>query len=104
MENQSCSSGFFLGHPTLHLLREIQRTMEDKIQLEKFEDRIIFVPMYNDIDWGQAGNEEKVCRSRQMLLRTQEDVQKDVGHSSDQELKKSGTERTLIDQTVCGTR
>ena len=35
------------------------------------------------------------CRILQMLLRTREDFPKDIGHSSDQELKKSGTERTF---------
>ena len=42
----------FPGHTTLELLREIQRTMaENRIQPEQFEGRIIFMSMYNDIDW-----------------------------------------------------
>ena len=38
-----------------------------------------------------------------MLLRTPEDFVKDMGHSSDQELKKNGTERTPTNQTVRGS-
>ena len=42
------------GHTTLQLLREIQTTMEEnKIQPEQFEDRIIFMSMYNDIVLGK---------------------------------------------------
>ena len=45
------------GQATLQLLRKIQTTMEEnRIQPEKFEDRIIFMSMYNDIDWRKAEN------------------------------------------------
>ena len=33
---------------------------ENRIQLEQFEDRSIFLSMYNDIDWGNEGNIE-IC-------------------------------------------
>ena len=33
----------------------VQRTMtENRIQPEQFEDRIIFMSMYNDIDWEKS--------------------------------------------------
>ena len=35
---------------------------ENKIQLEQFEDRTIFISMYDDIDWREAGNKE-TCMS-----------------------------------------
>ena len=58
-ENHSSSSGKISQDTTLQLLREIQRTMEEnKILPEKFEDRIIFMSVHNDIDWGKAGNED----------------------------------------------
>ena len=41
----------FPGHTMLELLHEIHRKMaENRIRLEEFEDRIIFVSMHNDID------------------------------------------------------
>ena len=47
------------GHTTLQFLREVQRTMEEKMmQPEKFEDRVIFMSMYNDIDWGKAEHKQ----------------------------------------------
>ena len=51
----------FPGLTTLRLLREILRTMEEnRIQpelfREKFEDRIIFMSVSHDIDWGKAGS------------------------------------------------
>ena len=43
--------------------REIQLTIEENnVQLEQFEDRIIFTSMCNDIDWREAGNKE-ACMS-----------------------------------------
>ena len=49
----------FPGHTRLQWLREIQRTMaENRIQLAKVEDRLIFMSMYNDIDCGKAANQE----------------------------------------------
>ena len=37
---------------TLQLLREIHKKMaESRIRPEQIEDRIIFMPMYNDIGW-----------------------------------------------------
>ena len=48
MENQFCSS----GRTTLQLLQEVGKTTdENMIRLVKFKDRIIFMSMYNDIEW-----------------------------------------------------
>ena len=52
----------FPGHTTLKLFREVQNMVEkDHIQPEDFKDRIIFMSMYNDIVWGQKGN-ENICK------------------------------------------
>ena len=50
----------FPGLTTLQMLREIPGTMEEnRIQPEKFEDRIVFMAMYNDIGWGTAEKSSK---------------------------------------------
>ena len=42
----------FPGFPTFSILQEIQKDLEEKnIQPENFEDRIIFMSMFNDILW-----------------------------------------------------
>ena len=57
-----------MGFTTLQLLREIPKTMEEnRIQLEQFEDRIIFMPMCNDIDWRNAENTES-CVSNSLTV------------------------------------
>ena len=76
----------FAGHTVLDLLHEIHRKMtENRIKLEEFEDRIIFMSMYNDIDWTTEGNFKKCI------------------YSSDQERKKNGMEHTPASPKVCGT-
>ena len=42
----------FPGFSSLSILREIQRDLErENIQAEDFKDRIIFMSMFNDIEW-----------------------------------------------------
>ena len=49
----------FPGITTLGLL-EIQSLMRDlQCELEHFNDRIIFMSMYNDIAWQEKGNKER---------------------------------------------
>ena len=63
------------------LFQEVQNMMDkDNIQPECFKDRIIFMSMYSDIDWGSP---------------------KDIGHASDQ--KNNGMVRSPTNQTVLGT-
>ena len=49
--------------PALELLQEVTTMTNDefKIQPQDGKDRIIFLFMYNDIDWNQKNNEE-MCR------------------------------------------
>ena len=45
------------GHRTLQLLHEVQTMMKEmKCGPELFKDRIIFMTMYNDIDWDKKDN------------------------------------------------
>ena len=47
------------GFTALGILEEIQKMMtESKCELEHFQGRIIFMSMYNDIDWRKRGNRE----------------------------------------------
>ena len=61
-ENQSCSSGknsfprtrnnaVTSGHPN-------RRWRNTEFKPEQFEDRVIFMSMYHDIEWGTPGNQE----------------------------------------------
>ena len=77
---------------------------ENNIQPERFKDRIIFMPMHNDIDWGEKAMKTFfVYMIPQVLLHTPQSFPKDIGHSSDLDLKKNGTPRSLTNQTVRGT-
>ena len=45
---------------TLDILDEIQKIMEDiQCEPEQFNDRFMFMSMYNDVVWGEKGNTEK---------------------------------------------
>ena len=47
------------GPTSLEILQKIQNDLQERnIEPEKFEDRIIFMSMFNDIEWTQRGNEE----------------------------------------------
>ena len=48
---------------SLQILQKIQNDLRERnIEPEKFTDRIIFMSMFNDIDWTRKGNEE-ICMS-----------------------------------------
>ena len=77
----------FSGHTILEL-HEIERKMaKDRFRPEEFKDRIIFMPMYNDINWTKDGNLQ-LCTSNSLEVKlAQTDFRKDIGHSSDPEQK-----------------
>ena len=54
----------FPGHTTVKLLSELQNMMEKELSVlpKDAKDRIIFMRMYNDIDWSQKDNDE-ICKS-----------------------------------------
>ena len=48
----------FPGFTSLQILQEIQDDLQKRnSEPEKFTDRIIFMSMFNDIDWTRKGNE-----------------------------------------------
>ena len=50
----------FPGFTTLGLLEKIQDMMKDlQCEPEQFNDRIIFMSMYNDFAWREEGNTER---------------------------------------------
>ena len=58
MENQLSSSGiFFPGFTSIEILRQIQRGLNARhINPEQLEGRILFMWMFNDIDWTRNRN------------------------------------------------
>ena len=52
------SKKFSQGALRRKLLPEVQKFVDDEldIQIQNFEDRIIFMSMYNDIDWTRKDN------------------------------------------------
>ena len=62
----------FTGLTSLQILQRIQNHLEKRnIEPENFGDRIIFMSMFNDIEWtrkGNEGNPEKFERKRNHTL------------------------------------
>ena len=81
------------GRTSLQILQRIQSDLQGRnIEPEKFEDRIIFMSMFNDIDWTAKGNEEK-CISNQTKSRcTRRGFRKDIGRFLVLETKRCGME------------
>ena len=78
---------------------------ENNILPEKFEDRIIFMSMFHDIDWGKAGNKE-TCISeffRSCGVRKKRFPEGHWSFFGAGTEEKSGMERTHASQTVDGT-
>ena len=44
---------------TLGILDEVQKMTESKCEPEQFQGKIIFMSMYNDIDWGKTKKQRK---------------------------------------------
>ena len=58
----------FPGHTTLQILLEIQKLLNTLVcEPEYFPGRIIFMSMYNDIDWGDKDN-ERICSANSLLV------------------------------------
>ena len=58
----------FSGFTTLQILAEIQNMMtEIQCESEQFSGRIIFMSMYNDIVWGEKGNEDLCIANSQIV-------------------------------------
>ena len=61
----------------MQLLKEIQIKMVTRgIRPEEFEDRIIFMSMFSDIDWSKGKTNSNICFSNSLKVR---DFRRDVG-------------------------
>ena len=53
---------------SLEILQKIQKDLRDRnIEPEKFEDRIIFMSMFNDIEWRKRGNSKKCISNSEQV-------------------------------------
>ena len=87
---------------TLSLHDKIQSPMRDLLcELEHFKDRIIFMLVYNDVEWGAKGNKDVNTKDRQLRIMLA-DCLAVIGLSWGFDQKRSGTELTLTDQTDHG--
>ena len=87
MENRLSSGRFFPG----------QKDLQDRnIEPEDFEDRIIFMSMFSDIEWIKKGIQNNVCQIPKKSRSMRRDSRKDTGHSSAFETKRSGTELSVV--------
>ena len=60
---------YFPGHTTVEILGAIQTHMTvRKTRPEEFEDRIIFMSMFNNIDWTSNGNYKECFFSNSELV------------------------------------
>ena len=80
-------------------LQILQKILNDfrkwNIEHEKFTDRIIFMSMFNDIDWTRKGS-DGICMSNSEKSRnTRRDSRKDTGRFWVLETKRSGMELFL---------
>ena len=94
MEKQLNSSGIF-SQDFCHcrFFRKIQDVLRERnIKPEEFTVWIIFMSMFNDIDWTRKGN-DGICISNSVKSRnTRRDSRKDTGRFWVLEMKRSGLE------------
>ena len=58
------------GLTSLQIVQKIQVDLQERnVELEKFEDRIIFMSMFNDIEWTKKGDDEN-CISKSEKVKT----------------------------------
>ena len=86
-ENRFSSSGMF-SQDLFHWrpsTRSEKDPQDQNHEPEKFEGWVIFMSMFNDIDWTKGGNSEKILARHS---------REDSGHSQAQVMKRTGTEHT----------
>ena len=97
----------FPGHTTLDLFHEVQKYVEKEVhvQPQKMEDRIKFMSMYNEIDRTKSGKKTRFSKTFIVCCRSCQIISlKDMGHSSNQDVKKSGTLLSLASQMEFGMK
>ena len=78
----------FPGFTTTRILDEIQKMMSESMcEPEQFKGRIIFMSIYNDIDWTKRGKKKIVLRMLSELLSMLEDSRKDTGRAANENLE-----------------
>ena len=83
------------GLSSLEIFQKSQKNLQDQnIENEHFEGRIIFMLIFNDIDWTKRGNSEIVFQIPTKSRITRRDSHEVIGHSSAQEMTTNGTQRT----------
>ena len=80
----------FPGFSSLQILQEIQTDVRERnIEPEKFTDRIVFVSMFNDIDWTKKRN-DVICvsNSEKVKENARRNSRRDTGRSSVLEIEE----------------
>ena len=80
----------FPGFTSLELVREVQKFMSKMGERGRFQGRIIFMSMFNDIIWRTKDNEQECIANATLVFICKKDFHQDVGHSSDLNQKRSG--------------
>ena len=59
----------FLGLTSLKIFQKIRKDLKDQtfIELENFEDRTIFMSMFNDVGWTKRGNSERCVSNSEQV-------------------------------------
>ena len=85
----------FPGLASLEIRRKIQKDLQEQdIEPEKFEDRIIFMSMFNDIEWTKRRIQINVFQISEQVEKYAKGFSR--GHPSALETKSSGMELTVI--------
>ena len=86
---------------TIEIMEEIQTFMKSiQCEAEEFEGRMIFMSMFNEIEWRQ---DDAKCILNSKVAGMPTDSLVVIGHFWDQDSKRRGTEPVLKNQTVNGT-
>ena len=95
----------FPGFTTLGLLEETQKFMEDlQCEPEQFNDRIMFMSMYNDIAWGEQGNTERCEYNSRTIANYARRFPRGRWSFLGLGSTRNGTELTLTNPTDLGTK
>ena len=88
------------GHTTGQLFEEVQKMVdENQVHPFHFKERIIFMSMFNDLDWSHKHNKE-ICRHKSS--RVSAFAKLGAGHFSALQMMKSGMGPCLANQKEIG--
>ena len=78
----------FPGFSTLQILQEIQKDLQcQNVEPERFSGRIIFMSMFNDIEWEKRGIEEMCINNSEQVKSFAQRFPRVTGHLSDLEMR-----------------